>query len=308
MRIWQRIESPVEPGLRGGVVTIGNFDGLHLGHRALLARAGQCSRPRIVITFDPHPARVLNPERPVFSLFPREDLGEKLPDLGIDLLLVLPFDRKFACLPAREFLSRYVEEAFSPKSLVAGFDFRFGSGREGSLDSLRLWCETRGIGLQIVPPLAVGGEVVSSSRIRSRVREGDVAGARRLLGREFYLRGQVVPGAGRGGAVLGVPTLNQKVVNETLPKEGVYVTRVRWRGRALPAVTNIGVNPTFGDVDGVKVETHVLSGQAPGTGQCVDVDFVERLRAEKKFDRVEDLKSQIERDILDARRILKEHE
>jgi riboflavin kinase/FMN adenylyltransferase len=236
-------------------------------------------------------------------LFPREDLSERLPAYGVDLLVILPFTAAFAELPAEEFLRRYLAEPFEPRHVVAGYDVGFGKGRQGSLASLRAWASPRGVEVHAVAPLKIRGEIVSSRRVRELVTAGQVDEASELLGRPFYLRGPVVAGHGRG-ARIGVPTLNQQVINETLPLQGVYVTRTRLDGVSRPSVTNIGFNPTFGGETEVKVETHVLDAEVQARGRIVDVDFLKRLRPEMKFPGVEDLKKQIQDDILKARQYL----
>lgn len=286
----------------GAVVTIGNFDGLHLGHRALLAAAAERPGPRVVITFAPHPVQVLYPERGLRRLLPREDLREQLPHLGVDLLIELPFTRDFASLTADDFLSRYLEP-LKPSALVVGYDFGFGRAREGGQDRLRDWSAARGLYFDIVPPFAVDGAIVSSRRLRELIEAGDVAEAQRLLGRPFYLRGQVGRGAGRG-ATIGIPTLNQNVVNETLPKNGVYVSRTRLDDEHYGAITNIGLTPTFGDAPAIKIETHVLDRDVHWRDRVIDVDLIARVRDEVKFDGVDSLKAQIARDVARARRVL----
>ena len=216
--------------------------------------------------------------------------------------MILPFTREFAALPAREFLDRYIA-VFQPTDVVAGYDFTFGSGREGTLDFLREWGAAGGIQIDVLPPLRMSNEVVSSRRIRDMIIHGDVHGAHLLLGRPFYLRGEVIAGAGRG-AQIGIPTLNQSVSNETLPPKGVYATRVRCEGMAYPSVTNVGTNPTFENGEQLKFETHVLDQKVEWRGKIIDVELLERLRDEKKFSGIEDLKKQIQTDILKAKAIL----
>ena len=302
MRTWKQLE-PAEQIFQNGVVTVGNFDGLHLGHQTLLNKAMEFNSPRVIITFDPHPIQVLRPERSLKRLFPREDLAERLPDYETDLLVVLKFDESFARIEARTFLEEYILKPFRPKNIVAGYDFTFGRGREGTLDVLEKWTQANGIALSILQPLRIAGEVVSSRRIRDLIQRGDVHGAHLLLGRPFYLRGVVGEGAGRG-VKLGFPTLNQIPINETLPPTGVYASRTRCEGSTYFSVTNVGTNPTFESGPQIKVETHVLGTQVDWRGKSVDVEFIERLREEKKFSGIEDLKKQIQSDILKAKAIL----
>jgi riboflavin kinase/FMN adenylyltransferase len=303
-QIGQKIHGEALPEeVFGGVLTIGNYDGLHLGHQSLLKTMQALPGPRTVITFEPHPLQVLQPQRHLKRVFPREDLSEHLPDFDVDWLIVLPFDRAFAAVPAREFLERYVGEPFRPRHIVAGYDFAFGNGREGTLDMLKSWAAARAVEVHVVPPLRIGGEIVSSRRIRDLVMKGDVHGAALLLGRPYYVRGEVIAGAGRG-AQIGVPTLNQKPINETLPAIGVYVSRTHADGRIYGSVTNVGTNPTFENGHDVKIETHVLDITADWRGKVIDVELIERLRDEKKFAGVEELKKQIGSDITKARAIL----
>jgi riboflavin kinase/FMN adenylyltransferase len=281
-----------------GVVTVGNFDGLHLGHQALFKKAREAGQPRVLITFDPHPLQVLRPEQHLKRLFPREDLIEQLPKYGVDLLVVVPFDRKFARRSASDFLQEFLANRFKAKHIVAGYDFAFGNRREGTLQVLQDWAKERDITVDVVPPLEVAGQTISSRRIREVLVQGDVATAEQLLGRAFYLRGEVVSGAGRGSKI-GIPTLNQRAVNETLPKNGVYASQVSFAGRMWSSVTNIGINPTFAGHE-IKVETHVIGEKVDWHGQSIDVHLRQRLREERKFPNVKSLTEQIQTDISEA--------
>jgi riboflavin kinase/FMN adenylyltransferase len=301
MQIWNGVKNAdSQQKFQGGAVTFGNFDGLHLGHRALVEAAQRAGRPATVFTFDPHPMRVLHPERAVKSLFPRVDLIEQLEKMNVDLLVLQPFDAWFARVTASGFLDDYVIQPFQPKTIVVGHDCGFGRGREGTLDFLKAKADEKDIQVQVVDALTVGGVVASSGRIRDAVAAGDMERARMFLGRPFYLRGRPVAGDGRGEA-LGFPTLNQSVENETLPPHGVYVSSLRVGEKSYPSVTNIGINPTFATGTHLKVESFALSGKIPGTVERVDLDLLKRLRPEIKFASVEELKKQIERDILEAK-------
>ena len=302
MQVWKSLSGSSQIFQRG-VVTIGNFDGLHLGHQCLLQKAGEFPGPRIVITFDPHPVQVLQPERGLKRLLPREDLIEQLPQYGTDLLLILPFTQEFAKLRAEDFLHSYLGKPFMPRHVVAGYDFAFGHGREGTLEGLRAWASRGSVQVDVVPPLKLHSEVVSSRRIRELILQGNVAAARRFLGRPFYLRGQVIEGAGRG-ARIGIPTLNQTVINETWPANGVYATRTLCAGESYLSVTNIGTNPTFEAGSRVKVETHLLSASVAWRGKIIDVQLIDRLRDERKFSGVEELKRQIQSDFAQAQSVL----
>lgn len=302
MQVWSSVSAP-EKIFQGGVVTIGNFDGLHFGHQALLQQAQACGGPVVLLTFDPHPMQVLQPERKLVRIFPRADLAEQLPKFGVDLLVILPFTRKLAQTDADQFLAQCVFDPFHPKHIVAGHDFAFGHAREGNLKFLTERAATRNARVHVVSPLEMDGEVVSSRRIRELISEGEMEAAAARLGRNFYLRGRVGTGAGRGQTI-GVPTMNFHPVNEIVPANGVYATFTHWQGQRLSSVTNIGVNPTFGAHEGLKIETHVIDQTLNARDVVVDVEFVARLRPEMKFAGVEDLKKQIKHDILKANEIL----
>ncbi len=302
MRIWTGSSGDSQK-FQGGVVTIGKFDGLHLGHQKLLEVVRQGPKPWVVLTFDPLPIQVLQPDKHYARLMPKEDLGEQLPKTGVELLYVMKFDQTLAAKSAAEFAEGVIRAPFRPKVIVVGYDFAFGKNREGDLAWLRRWGDTHGIALNVVKPFEFDGETVSSGRVRKLIEAGAVDQASRLLGRPFYVRGRVIRGAGRGASI-GVPTLNQQVANETLPGLGVYASRTRWRGQVMISVTNVGRVPTFSDGKEIHVETHVLNQSLSAYGETVDVDLIAHLRSEKKFGSVEDLKNQIKQDILDATRIL----
>jgi riboflavin kinase/FMN adenylyltransferase len=302
MRTWTRLEQP-EKEFQGGVLTIGNFDGLHFGHQALLKQARDLGHPVVLMTFDPHPLQVLRPEKTFTRIFPRSDLSERLPLYGVDLLLILPFTKEIAGLQAEEFLRKYAGETFKPKHIVAGYDFAFGKNREGNLDFLRDWCARNGCELHVVEARKEEGEIYSSRLIRELITKGEVGKAAEKLGRYFYLRGEVGSGAGRGRTI-GIPTMNFKPVKETVPAQGVYAVRVWLEGKMYPGVTNIGVNPTFGGNEGLKIETHVIGHTVEARGRTAVIEFVKRLRPEMKFSSIEDLKNQIKNDILKANEAL----
>ena len=200
MQIWRQVDPAARNLFQGGSIVIGNFDGLHLGHQALLAAAADYPGPHIVITFDPHPVQVLQPERGLKRLFPREDLAEILPSRGVDLLVILPFTKEFAQLEPEDFLEGFVGP-LRPRHIVAGYDFVFGRERHGSLERLRAWAGPRGAQVDVVSAITFSpsGEPVSSGRLRELIGQGKVAEAAALLGRPFYLRGRV--GSGRDAVV-----------------------------------------------------------------------------------------------------------
>lgn len=300
MRIWDDLSQDSKI-FQGGVVTLGNFDGLHLGHQALIKAVAAEPGPRVVMTFHPHPVTVLRPEVPFKRLLPAADLAEVLPQYPIDLLLRIPFTLSLAKLSPEEFFEQKILKPFRPTVVVAGYDFALGNERRGDLKWLEAFAKEKGLRVRHVPAVMDGGSPISSRRLREVIERGDVQTAEKWLGRAFYIRGSVVKGAGRGRG-LGLPTLNIPIQGETAPAPGVYVTRTKWRDQLFPSVTNIGTAPTFSGATEPRIETHILDQTLDLYGQTVDVRFHRRLRDEMKFSDVESLKKQIERDILEARR------
>jgi riboflavin kinase/FMN adenylyltransferase len=289
-------------------VTLGNFDGVHRGHQALVAEVAGWARSApgaaVVLTFDPHPVRVLNPSQAKSALMTLDQKAEVIASLGVDRLVVLPFTEVVARMPADEFARVVLREALHAARVVVGRDFRFGHGRAGDLAALTAFGRSLGFEVKGMAPVLDGGEPISSSRIRDLLTGGDVARARELLGRPFYVDGVVVRGEGRGRG-LGFPTANVAARNETLPRLGVYACRVRPEPGASrwPAVANLGVRPTFGGGAPV-LEVHLLGFEGDLYGKEVRVEFAERLRAERTFPGPGALLDQIRGDIESARRVL----
>lgn len=296
-------EQPVPADFRQGVaLTIGNFDGLHLGHRALLAkitkRATELSLKSVVMTFDPHPAQVLFPEKKHVRLFSRRDQREQVKALGVDGFFVQTFSRDFSEMSALEFMNKFLRIDFNVKYLAVGHDFSFAKNRSGTQDVLREFCQTHGIEFDVLPPVHFQGQVVSTSRIREALRTGQVLFANSALARPYTLSGLVEKGAQRG-RILGYPTANLRSENEFVPQPGVYISKACVGDRVYSSVTFIGINKTFveGDLSPVKIETHVLDFSQDLYGQRMDIELLDFLRGEQKFPSVEALKLQIERDI-----------
>ncbi len=289
-------------------LTIGVFDGVHLGHQHLLSQvmetAGEQKILSGVVTFYPHPRQVIYQEEPVPYLCTLDERVEILKSLGIDLIATLSFTPKLARTEAREFVS-LIQEHLRMKELVVGPDFALGRGREGDLDTLRAIGREQGFGVRVVPPLDLEGLVVSSTAIRRALAEGDVVQAARLLGRRVSLFGRVITGAHRGKG-LGFPTANLDVGQDlALPANGVYVTRAHVGSSTHPSVTNIGHNPTFGGRHRT-VEVHLLDFDEDVYGQTMRIELLRRLRDEKRFATVEDLVAQMHRDVAETRRILEQ--
>jgi riboflavin kinase/FMN adenylyltransferase len=293
-------------------LTIGSFDGVHLGHQALVAAmvasARDAGRTAVVLTFYPHPSVVLRGQRPAFYISTVEEKARLLGDLGVDVVVTHPFDLEFSKLSANQFLD-LLEGHLSPAELWIGENFAFGHQREGNRAYLARVAPERGFDLHVHLPVIVGGEVVSSTRVREALRAGDVARAATYLGRAFRLSGEVVSGAGRGED-LGFRTANLSVWRErAIPGVGVYACMAEIDGERWPAVTNIGTRPTFEeDLDLPVVEAHILDFQGDLYGDEIELTFVRRLREERRFSGPEALVRQIRQDVERARRILGEWE
>jgi len=298
-----------EPGVpappRGGVVTIGNYDGLHLGQRAILervvSRARALAAPSIAITFDPHPLRLLDPERAPVRLTTDAQRERLLDALGLDLLWIVPFTRELAAQPAHEFVRERLVRRLAIREIHVGSRFAFGRGREGDLDLLRRLGAELGFTAHGVPEVEVGGTPVSATRIRGLVAAGRTEEAAALLGRPFAVPGEVVHGD-RAGTRLGFPTINLATDHELLPADGVYATRVALPdGSVRDAVSNVGLRPTLHSGGGRVVESHLFDFAADLYGAAVEVGFLRRLRDERKFSGFNALQQQIALDAAAAR-------
>lgn len=303
------------PGpLRRAAVTVGNFDGLHVGHRAIMAvvveRARALGGEAAVYTFEPHPRRVLRPEVAPRLLTTLEQKLELLECLEVDVAVVEPFDAEFARTSAERFVREILHARLAPHEVYVGHDFHFGRDREGSMRTLTELGPDLGFAVTIIPEVKVRGRGVNSTRIRELLGEGRVEDATELLGRPYAVRGRVVVGDRRGRS-LGFPTANLHPENEILPAVGVYAGRVRFldegtppAGSELPAVTNVGRRPTFKASDPVLAEAHLLDLDADLYGRRVELLFLHHLRAERRFPDVEALRRQIAGDVEEARRRL----
>jgi riboflavin kinase/FMN adenylyltransferase len=304
----QHIHDLNEVKLDRSWLTIGSFDGVHLGHQQIIRSLIEGARvegvPSVVVTFFPHPQFVLRGEsRPYYLTLP-EKRAQLLAEMGVDFVFTYPFDQKISRLSARDFIAD-LYESFHFEELLIGYDFALGRDREGGRELLGEIGDDFGYDVRVIPPHKIAGELVSSSRIREFIREGDIRVANSLLGREFSINGQVIKGDNRG-KTLGFATCNLAVHNEVVNvKPGVYASRGLVGGRLWPAVTNIGFRPTFGqDLSAPRIEAHLLDFEGDIYGQEVELFFVERLREEMKFNDVDNLISQIEKDIGQTRHIL----
>ena len=296
-------------------VALGNFDGVHRGHRRLLDETVAASRrlggDSSVLTFDPHPAQILAPDRAPPLLTSRERKLELIAEAGISACIVEPFTRALSLLSPEEFLQSILVDVIRVRHVVVGYDFRFGRDRAGTTDTLRAFAAAHDFEAQIIEPVEVAGTAASSSKIRQLLSTGEVGGVSALLGRHFDVDGTVVPGDGRG-ATIGVPTANVAARADILPAPGVYAVQMRVldggskgalpaRDVVLPGVANLGRKPTFGADNQLTLEVHALDFSGDLYGHLVRVEFVDRLRGEQRFDGVDALVEQIGRDIARAR-------
>jgi riboflavin kinase / FMN adenylyltransferase len=297
VNVWNELDA-FPTGREPLVATIGNFDGVHLGHRAILASVTAAAKARsarsLLITFDPHPLAVVAPSRRPRLLQTRRQKLETLEDARIDGVLILPFDRELASLDGESFFGEFLAQRLQFASVHVGRNFRFGRARGGDLRVLEAIGRDRGFSVVGVPPVEIAGETVSSSAIRAAIEEGDVERARAMLGRPFAVTGEVIRGDGRG-RTLEFPTANLAVENETIPRRGVYVTETVAFASRFPSVTNVGVRPTFGGTT-LSVETHLLDVDEDLYGERLEVRFLARLRDERTFRGAAELADQIARD------------
>ncbi len=294
---------PVE-ALRGAV-SIGNFDGVHRGHVAiverLLERATEVAGPAIVFTFDPHPVRLLRPDQCPPPLTWTERKAELLAGLGVDWIVAYPTDEALLQLSAIDFFDEIVRKKLQAKALVEGPNFFFGRNREGNIELLADMARLANLSFDVVPPVTVGGSIVSSSRVRDLIRAGDVGQANELLSAPYRIRGMVTHGAGRG-AKIGFPTANLSGIDTLLPAVGVYAGRAWVDAIAYPAAINLGSSPTFGD-NTVRVEVHLIDYHEALYGQPLEVDFLARLRDIRPFASPAELVQQLAQDVAQAKRI-----
>lgn len=291
--------------VRGGVVAVGNYDGVHRGHAALLAAARELAgpnRPVVPVTFDPHPLVLLAPERYQPPLTTMMERARLLQEIGAEHVVILRTTAELLALSPETFFNRIVREALGARGMVEGFNFRFGRDRAGSNDTLRTLSRGEDIEFREVPAFETGGRPVSSSRVREAILTGDVAAASELLNRPYRVSGVVGTGAKRGRTI-GFPTANLEQVETLLPGTGVYAVRAETPAGMFVGAANIGPNPTFGE-DARKVEVHLLDFAGDLYGQPLSVDFMARLRETRKFAGVEALVEQMTKDVAEARRIV----
>jgi riboflavin kinase/FMN adenylyltransferase len=296
------------PEWAGTAVAIGNFDGVHAGHRALIRRTRELAEAHdaraVALTFDPHPSAVLAPDGGPAMLSSLARRIELLGEAGADAVVVEPFTRELAGHSPHAFVEDLLIGALRARAIVVGYDFTYGQGRSGTTESLRAHGNRSAIEVDVVPPVEIGGEVASSTRIRAHLRAGELPAAERLLGRRWDVDGVVVHGAKRGRAI-GIPTANIRPDSDLLLRPGIYaVTFAVEGGPALPAVASLGTNPTVVDGGGVVLEVHLLDFEGDLYDRRVRTAFVGWIRDEARFASVDALIAQIHQDIAAARGML----
>ena len=288
------------------VLTLGNFDGVHLGHqelvRMVMRRAKETGAVSMVVTFRPHPLKILAPEKcpPLISIY--EEKIRLFEKLGIDVLVKIPFTVEFSAMTPEDFVKDVLCDTLGAKEIFVGYNYRFGKGRKGDVQTLRTLGERYGFAVREVEQISRAGEVISSTKIRHLLREGDVEHAAKLLGRTYAITGIVVKGDGRGKG-LGFPTANIAPKHAIIPSDGVYAVRLFVRDRLYDGIANIGMRPTF-DKKTLAIEVHVFDFNEDVYGEDISLYFIRKIREEKKFESVDALVGQIRADIRTAREIL----
>jgi len=309
MKLIENIEE-IDTPFHNAVITIGNFDGVHIGHQALfhtvMEQADMRNGTAIAMTFEPHPIRVLKNNGHPPLITPYAQKIELIGKSGIDVLICVPFTRKFAAITAKEFVLDVLLERVGVQAIVVGKDYTFGKNREGNLNLLKSYAEAFDFELIVVDWIPVSNNIsprISSTRIRELLIDGKVSEAHNLLGRYYQISGIVSPGRNRGGKLLGFPTANIKLKEELYPKNGIYAVTVDCLGEKRQGVANIGYSPTFDDNE-LTVEVHILDFNEDLYGQSINVKFIERIRDEIKFSGIDALSKQIAGDVLKARDVL----
>jgi riboflavin kinase/FMN adenylyltransferase len=306
MKIYDHLEKIIQP-FKNAVITIGNFDGVHIGHQALfhevIETAEAVGGTSIAMTFEPHPIRVLkqNGHPPLITLY--EQKAELIERTGIDVLICVPFSKGFAALSADQFIRELLVKKIGMKAIVVGEDYSFGKNREGNIDLLKSYGPDFGFEIIVARWIKMSKgftDRISSTKIRELVTEGHMSDAEKMLGRHYQIRGRVVTGRDRGGKLLGIPTANINLYDELCPKTGIYAVTVECRGNQHNGVANIGYSPTFEDHE-FTVEVHILEFNDNIYGEKIRVNFIKRLRDEIKFSNISELIDQIKRDIAAAR-------
>ncbi len=293
--------------LNASIVTIGNFDGVHLGHQKIINLAKEYAEkmqlPLVVVSFDPHPGKVLYPEKAPKLIKTRKQKRDLLRKMGVDYFYIVNFTPSFAKKSPEEFVDEVLIDSLGVKKIFVGFNFAFGKDRQGDLAFLKNEGIKKGFDVYAVPPVIVDGEIVSSSLIRKLLENGEIRKANRFLGRHYYLEGIVIHGE-QIGRKIGFPTANIITENELVPRLGVYASYTKLNGKNFPSITNIGYKPTFGS-EKIIVETFIFDFDREIYGELIEVKFVDFIRPEKKFESVDQLVNEIKANCEQCKKILK---
>lgn len=309
MQIYTDLDEIIEP-IPNAYVTIGNFDGVHVGHQVLFSEVvGKAYKNRgtsVAITFNPHPLQVVRPDIGIKMISTCEQKRELIALASIDVLICLPFTKKLAQTTAETFVNEVLIKTIGVKELVVGYDYAFGKGREGNIDFLKKQGAKKGFPVTVVEAYYVNDVLASSTEVRKLVSQGRMRDVKKLLGRHYQIRGEVKMGKQRGGSELGFPTANLQISEEDLcPRHGVYVTQVIYDGKCYGGVLNIGYNPTFGE-ESLSAETHIFDFNEDIYGKPIKVNLLQFLRDERKFSGLDELVAQITRDIEKAKEVLQD--
>lgn len=282
------------------VLSIGNFDGVHRGHQELIkqvvAESKKFSAQSVILTFSPHPVEVLYPEKVLTKLFSESDLKTQIENIGVDILVFIPFTKSLSKLKGGEFLDWIQTQSFALKKLIVGYDFAMGSDRESTHQVLKQYCANKEIQFEVIGALKIEGEIVSSTRVRELLTQGNVLKVKKYLGRAYKYQGVVIKGDQRGRTI-GFPTANLQPDCVFVPKKGVYQSRFKVNQQWYPSITNIGLNPTVSQTLSVKIETHIINFDQEIYGEFCEVELVDFIREEKKFSSLQELTHQIKLDL-----------
>lgn len=306
MKIYKEIKD-IKDEMKRPILTIGNFDGVHLGHQAILkkivSRAKEAGGSSIVFTFEPHPLKVIAPDKDIRLITSCDEKTRLLEDAGVDAVICANFTREFAEQDPDEFVKNVLHEKIGVAEIYIGHDYAFGKGRKGTISHLKELGKRYGFYVGVIEPVVIDDAVVSSSRIRQMILDGNVDNAAKLLGRNYALTGIVVKGAGRGRK-LGFPTANIELPSELIPKDGVYAVKVKKGDKAYDGVANIGNKPTFKN-EKFGVEAYLFDFNESLYNETLEIEFVKRIRNERAFKNAEELIAHMKGDVSAAKEILK---
>lgn len=306
MKIYKEIKD-IKDEMKRPILTIGNFDGVHLGHQAILkkivSRAKEAGGSSIVFTFEPHPLKVIAPDKDIRLITSCDEKTRLLEDAGVDAVICANFTREFAEQDPDEFVKNVLHEKIGVAEIYIGHDYAFGKGRKGTISHLKELGKRYGFYVGVIEPVVIDDAVVSSSRIRQMILDGNVDNAAKLLGRNYALTGIVVKGAGRGRK-LGFPTANIELPSELIPKDGVYAVKVKKGDKAYDGVANIGNKPTFKN-ERFGVEAYLFDFNESLYNETLEIEFVKRIRNERAFKNAEELIAHMKDDVSAAKEILK---